>query len=432
MQIRTFISSAIRKTQNTVRALRKNKTTTEATDIFVKQEPNGVLPPKIQSYLDSFSPYEQNAKEFWGNLYKLSPEKFEIMNTCEQFSYVSKTNSDELFDALEKLTPKEIKKTLDEITELFKQFPKELIIEDAEKEIYKYETKIPDSFDIANLTILKANQKETYEYILNHPNKEAIDRLLADASYNNIKGSTFQTLTPAQLRQMTLEGIEIQRGRKCTSAMSQYVESSDTFSRNSDAVKELHEYLSGSKTLEDFTAFRGERDTGMFESIPIDKKLALKTRLYILRNFNKARKVTVAPYTGNHSKYFDKKMNLLKYIFNKKELSLADAMQVAKFGDEGFRDEIIKLIKAAKIKDTRFKSLTFDRQMASGWTNTSGTGNTSILQNITLKKGASGQYSHINNDQVEFILNNNEKILTFEDVKYDPTNDLFIFDSTIY
>ncbi len=107
-------------------------------------------------------------------------------------------------------------------------------------------------------------------------------------------------------------------------------------------------------------------------------------------------------------------------------------MQVAKFGDEGFRDEIIKLIKAAKIKDTRFKSLTFDRQMASGWTNTSGTGNTSILQNITLKKGASGQYSHINNDQVEFILNNNEKILTFEDVKYDPTNDLFIFDSTIY
>ncbi len=72
-------------------------------------------------------------KEFWGNLYKLSPEKFEIMNTCEQFSYVSKTNSDELFDALEKLTPKEIKKTLDEITELFKQFPKELIIEDAEK-----------------------------------------------------------------------------------------------------------------------------------------------------------------------------------------------------------------------------------------------------------------------------------------------------------
>ena len=67
-------------------------------------------------------------------------------------------------------------------------------------------------------------------------------------------------------------------------------------------------------------------------------------------------------------------------------MSLADAMQVAKFGDEGFRDEIIKLIKAAKIKDTRFKSLTFDRQMASGWTNTSGTGNTSILQNITLKK----------------------------------------------
>ena len=110
MQIRTFISSAIRKTQNTVRALRKNKTTTEATDIFVKQEPNGVLPPKIQSYLDSFSPYEQNAKRILGNLYKLSPEKFEIMNTCEQFSYVSKTNSDELFDALEKLTPKEIKK----------------------------------------------------------------------------------------------------------------------------------------------------------------------------------------------------------------------------------------------------------------------------------------------------------------------------------
>lgn len=430
MQIRTFISSAIRKTQNTVRTLRKNSTSV-ASDIFVKQEPDGVLPQKIQSYLDSFSRYQQDAKEFWGNLYKLSPEKFEIMNTCEQFSYVSKTNSDELFDALEKLTPKEIKITLDEITKLFKQLPKKLIIEDAEKEIYRYETKIPDSFDIANLTILKANQKETYEYILNHPNKEAIDRLLDDANYNNIKGSTFQTLTPAQIRQMTLEGLEIQREKKCTSAISQYVDSSDTFSRNTDAVKELHEYLSGSKTLEDFTAFRGERDTGMFESIPVDKKLALKTKLYILRHFNKARKVTVAPYTGNYSKYFDKKMSLLKYIFNKKELSLADAMQVAKFGDEGFRAEIIKHIKAAKIKDNRFKSLTFDRQMASGWTNTSGTGNTSILQNITVKRGASGQYSYVSNDQVEFILNNNEKILTFEDVKYDLTKDLFIFDSTI-
>lgn len=77
-----------------------------------------------------------------------------------------------------------------------------------------------------------------------------------------------------------------------------------------------------------------------------------------------------------------------------------------------------------------FLPLTFDRQMASGWTNTSGTGNTTILQNITVKRDASGQYSYVNNNQVEFILNNNEKIF-FEDVKYNQTKDLFIFDSTI-
>lgn len=431
MKIGTFLTSVIRKAQNiTSTSSRKIKTETPISDIFIKQE-SPIFPKKIQQFLDTFGPYDENAKNFWGNLYKLSPEKYEIMNTCEQFSYVTKINSDQLFEAIDKLSTKELKTTLDEISKLYEELPKELIIEDIEKEIYRYETKIPTASDIANLTILKANQKETFNYLLNYPNKETIADLLDSISYNNINGSTFQTLTPAQIRQMTFEGVEITKGREFSSAFQEYVESSDIFSRNPEEVKKLHKFLSKSKTLEDFSAFRGERDTGMFDCIPLDKSLSLKTRFYILQNFKDARKVTVATYSGNYSKQFDKKMSLLKYILTRKDLSLADAMQVAKYGDDKFKTEIINLIKNSKIKDNRFKSLTFDKRMASGWTNSSGTGNTSILQNITVKKGAQGQYSYVNNDQVEFVLNNNDKVLTFQDVKYDSNKDLFIFESTI-
>ena len=80
-----------------------------------------------------------------------------------------------------------------------------------------------------------------------------------------------------------------------------------------------------------------------------------------------------------------------------------------------FWKEIIKLIKEAKITDTRFKSVTFDRGMATRWA-PSQTGNVSMIQNLSIEAGAQGKYSYVANNQVEFVLNRNPKVITFNNL----------------
>lgn len=56
--------------------------------------------------------------------------------------------------------------------------------------------------------------------------------------------------------------------------------------------------------------------------------------------------------------------------------------------------------------------------------------NTGILENVTVKKGSQGVYSSNENRQAEFVLNNNPKRVTFDDVSYDAEKDIFVVNST--
>ena len=347
-------------------------------------------------------------------------------------------NDKEFIAAVKEMSPKELKQTFDEISDLYTKLPQVSFGYDKVTKKLIYQPQTPNATNLAQLTILKAHNKEAYEYLLNHPDKERLSGLLSTFSHG-LNGSTFETLTIPQIRQ--IEGVgtastlniktDIDTIIQGNVAMSRYVVSSDLLAKNADDVKDLHNYLSRIKVTEPFTAFRAERDTGMFNTILLDKKLALETKWNVLKNMLKARKIPVHDYTGNYNTDFTKKTNLFNFILGKENISLADAMQVAKFGSESYRNKIIELIKKSQITDNRFKSLTFDRKMAEDWLPAQGSNNTGILHNVTVNKGVQGCYSSRDNRQAEFILNNNDKQMSFQDVKYDPKKDIFVLNTTI-
>lgn len=407
-------------------------------DTFVKS-PDNIIPSKLQKILDDCGPYGSTKKDFLTNLYSTGQDKFEFIYNHKYFKgNMPYFNDKEFIAAVKQMSPKELKQTFDEISNLYTKLPQVSFGYDKVTKKLIYQPQTPNATNLAQLTILKAHNKEAYEYLLNHPDKERLSGLLSTFS-DGLNGSTFETLTIPQIRQ--IEGVgtastlniktDIDTIIQGNVAMSRYVVSSDLLAKNADDVKDLHNYLSRIKVTEPFTAFRAERDTGMFNTILLDKKLALETKWNVLKNMLKARKIPVHDYTGNYNTDFTKKTNLFNFIFGKENISLADAMQVAKFGSESYRNKIIELIKKSQITDNRFKSLTFDRKMAEGWLPAQGSNNTGILHNVTVNKGVQGSYSSANNRQAEFILNNNDKRMSFQNVKYDPQKDIFVLNTTI-
>lgn len=407
-------------------------------DTFVKSQDN-IIPSKLQKILDDCGPHESTKKDFLTDLYSTGQDKFEFIYNHKYFKgNMPYCNDKEFIAAVKEMSPKELKQTFDEISDLYTKLPQVSYGPDKITKKLVYQSQTPNATNLAQLTILKAHNKEAYEYLLNHPDKKKLSNLLSVFS-KGLNGSTFETLTIPQIRQ--IEGVgtastlnlktDIDTILKGNAAMSRYVESSDLFAKNADDVKTLHNYLSRIKVTEPFTTFRAERDTGMFNTILLDKKLALETKWNVLKNMLKARKIPVHDYTGNYDTAFTKKTNLFNFILGKENISLADAMQVAKFGNESYRNKIIELIKKSQINDSRFKSLTFDRKMAEGWLPAQGSNNTGILHNVTINKGVQGSYSSVNNRQAEFILNNNDKRMSFQDVKYDPKKDIFVLNTTI-
>ncbi len=407
-------------------------------DTFVKS-PDNIIPSKLQKILDDCGPYGSTKKNFLTDLYSTGQDKFEFIYNHKYFKgNMPYFNDKEFIAAVKEMSPKELKQTFDEISNLYTKLPQVSFGYDKVTKKLIYQPQTPNATNLAQLTILKAHNKEAYEYLLNHPDKERLSGLLSTFS-DGLNGSTFETLTIPQIRQ--IEGVgtastlniktDIDTIIQGNAAMSRYVVSSDLLAKNADDVKDLHNYLSRIKVTEPFTAFRAERDTGMFNTILLDKKLALETKWNVLKNMLKARKIPVHDYTGNYNTDFTKKTNLFNFILGKENISLADAMQVAKFGSESYRNKIIELIKKSQITDNRFKSLTFDRKMAEGWLPTQGSNNTGIQHNVTVNKGVQGCYSSGDNRQAEFILNNNDKQMSFQDVKYDPKKDIFVLNTTI-
>lgn len=406
-------------------------------DIFVKTADN-ILPEKIQKLLDDCSPYESAKKAFIKDLFKIGQKKLDYIYNHKYFGNIPHFNQEEFLKSVEQMSLKELQQTFDEISDLYTKFPQVSYNYDKVAKKLIYQQQVPNSINLAQLTILKAHNKEAYEYLLNHPNKRTLSDMLSYFA-KNLNGSCIETLTIPQIKQIegigTISTLNYKTDQDIIMhglvSMRRYVESSDIFARNVEDVKSLHDYLSTCKVIEPFTAYRAERDTGMFNKIFLDKKLSVETKWNILKNFFKARKIPVHDYSGIYETSFTKKTNLFSFILGKEKLTLADAMQVAKYGNESYRNKVIKMIKESQIIDNRFKSLTFDKNMAEGWLPVQGSNNTGIFHNIKVKKGVEGCYSSVDNRQAEFILNNGEKHISFQNIKYDPKKDIFFVESTI-
>lgn len=408
---------------------------TAKVDSFVHVADNAV-PSKLQKALDLVGPYERDKQQFLKELYSTGSNKFDFIYNHKYFNGgMPYFNDKEFISAIKKMSEKEIKQTFDDVTKLYESLPKEGVeYNQATKEII-YKAQTPRATNIAQLTILRANNKEAYDYILKNPNKEAVSSLLSNFDYR-INGSALETLTIPQIRQMQGLGqasrLHFPEDRKIimegNAALTRYVEYSDMFCQQPEDVARLSKYLSKSTITEPFTAFRAEKDTGMFSSIILDKSMARKVKFIALKNMFKAKKVKVHEYNGTFDNF--NHTNLFSHIMNSKELTLADAMQVAKYGGKKYQEQIADLIKNSQVKDNRFKSLTFDSTFARQWAETQD-GHTKILHNMSVDSGLNGAYSGVNNRQAEFILNNDDKVMRFQNVIYDPKRDIFCLDTSV-
>lgn len=408
----------------------------EAPDIFV---PEQGVPKRLKTILDKLGTYDTSERKFLTDLYSTGQQKFEYIYTNEAFqSSIPYFCEKPFIDTVKNITEQELKTTFDEITNLYKTLPKVSYDYDKATQQLIYEAQTPKARNYAQLTILKNSNKELYESILNNPDKESVSEIL-NLFENKMEGSVFTTLTDAQFGQIIGRGTRCKLNPKTNdldrkilmnglAAEGQYVEYSDSFYHKPEQITNLNRYLSAHTIEEPFTAYRAERDTGMFNSVILDSGMSRKVKFLVLKNMFKAKKVKVHDYTERFDNF--EYTDLFSHIMNKKELTLADAMQVAKYGNKNFRAQVIELIKKSQIQDNRFKSLTFDSAFANSWSFAQNN-NTRILQNMSVDRGLHGRYSSVNNRQAEFILNNDPKVMSFQDVKYNPENDVFYFDSTI-
>ena len=395
------------------------------------------VPKNLQDVFDTLGNCSTK-RDFYKKLYYMDQGKFDFISNHPNFKSCFPYFNDEAFlKTLNIMPEKELRQTFDEIDELYKTLPEVSYEYDEVAKKSIYQPQVPDGRNLAQLTILKAHNKEAYDYLINHPDKETLSCLLENFE-SHFNGSAFETLTVPQIRQ--IEGVgsvsslnrlnpeDLMIIRQGGAAEGHFVESSDLFYRNPEEVQNLHNYLSRSTITEPFTVFRAERDTGMFSSVALDKSMARKVKFLALKNMFKARKIKVHDYAGTYQNF--KHTDLFSHIMSSQQLTLADAMQVAKYGDDKFRRQLVELIKSSKIDDTRFKSLTFDGGFAREWVVTQD-GHTKILHNMSIDKGLHGKCSGSDNRQAEFILNNDPKVISFQDVKYDPELDVFYFDSSI-
>lgn len=232
-----------------------------------------------------------------------------------------------------------------------------------------------------------------------------------------------KNITPEQVHTMAYDRIPPIKN------IGEYVCNSDEFARLEKCVKELSEDLSKVKLSTDVKVYRGEKTVGMFDSIEIDKALEKQIRQLLEKNKNNAKDMQITTYTGRYN--CGPSTNLYDFLSSKETLTLADAMQMAKYGDENFVNEIILRIKNAKVVDTRFKSYSFDEGMAAGWRRTQACDNTTMIQRAIINKGTQGGFHDGANAQYEIILNNIPKEISCNNVVYDKKNDTFVLDTIV-
>lgn len=285
----------------------------------------------------------------------------------------------------------------------------------------------PTFWNYVQMLMVKKHNPKTYEYILNTKDTDVLGRFVSygdDFDISTMPSSSFfKNVTPEQLHAMVYDSLPPMKN------IGAYVEDSDSFAMNTKAVEELSKDLSKCKLSSDIKLYRGEKTVGMFNSVEVGKDFEKQLRQLLEANKDKAKNMKVSKYTGMYGS--EPNTSLYDFLSSKETLTLADAMQLAKFGDDKLVNEIIKRIKTSKIIDERFKSLSFDKGMAGGWMSHNAGDNTTIIQNATVKQGTQGGFHDGANAQYEVILNNTPKEMTFPEVVYHKDTDYFELQSVI-
>lgn len=225
---------------------------------------------------------------------------------------------------------------------------------------------------------------------------------------------------------------EIEKGAADPIIMD-FVINSDDFYKDSKKINELSARLSQNKTTGDITVYRGDRHVGMFSEIPINNSfLTKKIKLSNFINQLSTRNEKIGEFNKEYNSHTGQ-ISLYNYIKNKKELSLSDAMLMMKYMDKHSQNEILELIKNAKVEDDgRFKSTTLSPKFAEQWIgscyNNERKNEAKIMSKINIKENCEGVYvqgEDSTNGQCEFIVNNKPKITTIKNITYDKEKNTF-------
>lgn len=400
-----------KKADDLLKELRKEYNA-EYTEKYVSETVENVAAGKVRTG-DEFHYWEYKTLE---NFSKENPETFVLFGHEKGSAYDLMCMMDKYGETpvkIAKETPiKEIKKVFKEI-DIF-----------AQKNGFE-----PEFLHYMNMLIMKKHNPKTYNYLMNTTDKSVlslVENWGAGGYYFDKMPSVtfFKSITPEQLHVMVNDVLPP------SSRIADYVYCSDKYlDKTSSAVRELSKDLSKCKLSTDVKLYRGEKTVGMFDSVEVDKDFEKQLRQLLEANKDKAKNMKVSKYTGRYS--CETSTNLYDFLSSKETLTLADGMQLAKFGDEKLVNELIKRIKTLKIVDDRFKSLSFDKGMANGWMSHNAGDNTTIIQNATVKQGTQGGYHNGSSGQYEVILNNTPKEVKFSDVDYHKDGDYFELDSII-
>ena len=366
----------------------------------------------------------QTARDFFSELYKKSPEKCDILLGNEEI--IECCNSDYQFfsddsqllysDAVDA-----IRSSIDKLDE-----------EELEYVISSLSERLSaNGRSLFSGMVLFSNDKEAYEYIINSPKCE--DPYVYSSGYSSDLCKYICGLSPDIVSVLSYSTIrEIEKGNIQDFNYSVYTSDSDTFLSKPDEVEKMSNFLRENKCENDFVVYRGEKSTWMFDSIPIDdKSMEREIRLMVLLN-PKSRKIKVFPNNHKYSNY--NMQSMYDYFKGKESLTLADAMLVAQFGSSKYINKVLAKINNAKIQDCSFKSYTLDKNFAKNWAKNKDGRNrddmVSVLTKATICKGNEVGYAARSN-QYEFIVNNNQKQLTFSNASYDKEKNIFYFDSQV-
>lgn len=370
---------------------------------------------------------QKKFQEFCEELYRKDPEKCQVLlNSKNALEYLDSTLgcfSDE-FVNIKKDDMNAFIKAVDNISS-----------EDIKKIISSVEEVRPDSAGyaqgkmISKVIILHSNDKAAYDYIINSP--AVRQNYVYSSGYSPDLFVCVSNYPERVVDTMSLSTVkEIEKSIKHNYRYEDYSSDSDSFCRNEQLRKKLHDFLSSQIVEDDITAYRGERSTWIFDSIPVDKSLAKQVRLFAFLNPD-SRKTKIFPNTHMYSS--SQTQSVYDYLKSKEKLTLADAMLVAKYGSNGFRKRLVEEINKAHIQDDSFKSFTLDRNFAERWANNySKISSPTIISKTAIKRGNQAGYDvHSGGEQFEFVVNDNLKKMTFSNARYDKDTNTFYVDSTI-